>query len=128
MSKRRPKPNVAEYQMVRALDKLAEFDEFCDDILPLLREAVKGNVSAEELQNHPKIKAALVARQLSIGLKEKDAGKALAAIKDIRDRIDGKAVERKDIKMSLENAKDEELEARLKTLMAETDLDEDSVH
>lgn len=116
--------------MVRALDTLAAYEEYTTEVLPLLRKAISEGWDASTIENHPTVRAALVARQLSIGLTGKPS-EALAAIKDSRDRLDGKAVERKDVKLSLENAPDEEIDAKLKTLLAESELvttDDETTH
>lgn len=124
---KRPRSNRNEDWLVRSLDDLAAFDSFSQEILPWLRDALKGGLTKEEIQKHPKIQAALVARQVSMALTDKDSGKALAAIKDLRDRDEGRAVERKKIEHSMEQAPDEALDARLKSLLGEED-EEDSVH
>ncbi len=123
-----PRPNYHEDRMARALDQLAEYDSFTSEIAPLLRKAIKEGWSAERLKTDPRIKTLLLARQISIGLMEKNSAAALSAIKDLIDRSEGKPVERKDIKMSLEAAPDEEIDAKLKQLLNSTDsVDSDTV-
>lgn len=131
MSKRRPRGNSAESAMVRALDTLADYDQYTTEVLPVLRKAIAEGWEASKIEAHPLVKAALVARKLSIALSDKNPAVALTAIKDTLDRIEGKAVERKDIKLNLESASDEELDARLKSLMvdeAETASDDETAH
>lgn len=124
MSKRRPRSNSVENAMVRSLDTLAAYDEYTTEVLPLLRKAIEEGWTDQQIESHPQIRAALVARQLSIALKEQDSGKALAAIKDSRDRHEGRAIERRDVKLSLENAPDDQLDAKLKALLGETSLED----
>ncbi len=124
---KRPRSNKVEHRMARALDDLAEFDTYTSDLLPFLREALRKGLTKDEIESDPRVQAALVARQVMMGLMDKDAGKALAAIKDLRDRQEGKAIERKEVKHSLEAAPDEQLDARLKTLLADDAGDEDTL-
>jgi hypothetical protein len=126
MSKKSPKSNYQENAMVRALDHLAEFEAFQDEIAPALRGAVKAGKTPDEI--FKLCLAHLAARQATIALTEKDPAKALAAIKDILDRTSGKATEKKEVKLSLENAPEEQLDAKLKTLLAESSFDEDTTH
>lgn len=114
---RRPRTNHVEEAMARSLDQLAEFQEFTDDVLPLLRRAITEKWTKEQIESDPRIQALLVARQMTIGLTDKDPKAALAAIRDIRDRKDGKPVERKEIRTKIEEADDDAIDARLKTLL-----------
>lgn len=110
--------------MVGALDKLAEYESFCDDILPILRRAIKEKWSKEKIQSDPTIQAILVAKQITVAVTERDSAKALAAIKDVRDREEGKAVERREVKHQLQDLPDEQLDALLQSKLKEADEDE----
>lgn len=125
---RRPRSNRIEYQMVSALDRLAEFESFEEEVLPILRKAIKDGWSAERIENDPKLKALMVARQMTIALREKDSSKALAAIKDTRDRREGKAKERLEIENKYAKLKDEELDALLASELTDLDTDPDEAH
>ena len=126
---RRPRSNATENRMVRALDTLAQYDEFCDEVMPLLRKAIQEGWTAEELENDARIQALLVARQLSIALSDKDASKALAAIRDARDRSTGKPTEKVEVTRKLEKLPDDQLDARLKSLLAtDGEQDDDELH
>jgi hypothetical protein len=125
--RRSPKPNSAEHNMTCSLDALAEFQDFQDDVLKFLRRALAEGKSRDEIEKHPKVQALLAARQVTMALTEQDAGKALAAIKDLRDRTEGRAVERKEIRTRIEEAPDEALDARLKTLLGQESDDSDDV-
>jgi hypothetical protein len=115
-NRRRPRSNTTEHRLIRNIDALADFDDFNSDILPILRKAMKEGWTAKQMESDPRVQAALVARQLSIALQEKDAGKSLAAIKDLRDRLEGKAKESKELKLSYEQLSDQELDAKLASL------------
>jgi hypothetical protein len=122
--RRRPIPNSTEHNAARALDALAEFQDFKDDVLDFLRIALKEGKGRDEIEKHPKVQALLAARQVTMALTEQDAAKALAAIKDLRDRTEGRAIERKEIRTKIEEAPDEALDARLKTLLGQEDADD----
>lgn len=118
MAKRHPKANKQEAIMAAALDERAAFEDFKESLLPFLRDALKKGWTAEQIQNHPKLQSALMARQMSIALNDKDTSKALAAIKDIRDRTEGKARERLEVTSKLDRTPDEQLDALIKSKLA----------
>lgn len=121
MAKRRV--TVINNRIGRSLDALASFEEYTTEVLPLLKKAIAEGWTAEQMQSDPKIQAALVARQLSIALKEGDTSKALQAIIDIRNRTTGRPTEKKELKVEYEKLSDEELDAKLRSL---TDEETDS--
>lgn len=121
MSKR-PRPNSIEDKMTDALDELAAYEQYRTEILPELREALSRGATAEEIS--AKYAAVAAARVASIAAKEADSGKALAAAKDLLDRVQGKAKERTEVKHKFENLKDEQLDSLLLSQLGE--LDEDS--
>lgn len=124
---KRPRPNTTEDRMARSLDKLASYEEFAEGVLPRLRQLISQGLSAEQIEKDPQIQALLVARQLSIAFTDPDSARALSAIKDARDRTSGKAVERKEVKHQMADAPDEQLDARLKTLLGESSNDDDTL-
>lgn len=115
---KRPKSNRHEHLIAAALDERAAFEDFKDSVLPFLRKCLENGMTAEEIQAHPKLQAAMLARQMSIALKEVDSGKALAAIKDMRDRSEGKARERLEVTSKLERTPDDQLNALIKSKLA----------
>lgn len=98
-------------------EKLA-FDEFKENIAPQLRKMLAGGASSKDIMRAFENYAA--ARTVTIALTEEDTGKALAAIKDIMDRTQGKAVERKKLEHSMADLSEHELDALL--LAEEDDL------
>ena len=125
--KKRPTRNRQEDKTVRSLDHLADFEEFSTSILPVLRQDIKDGMTAEQLRK--KYEALVEARTISIAFSAEDPGKALAAAKDVKDRASGKAREVKDIHHHMEDLPEEEIDALLKTKMAELGIkDEDSLH
>jgi hypothetical protein len=70
--------------------------------------------------------AAVAARMLTIALKEPDAARALTAMKDVLDRAQGKAVEKREVKMELEGLSDSDLDARLSELASDDSPSDES--
>jgi flagellar biosynthesis chaperone FliJ len=114
-----PRGNSVEHRMCRALDELAEFEKFQDEILPELRADLKRGMSAEQI--YAKYQAVVAARSVTIAVKEADSGKALTAAKDILDRCQGKAKERQEVEHKLSRLKDEELDSLIMSEMANVD-------
>lgn len=127
MAKKHRSGEPADYARAKALDDLAEFEEFKQSILPALRlELTKGS-SAEDI--YKKFEAHAAARGITIAMTETDSGKALSAIKDILDRVGGKAKERSEVTHRLTNAPEEQLDALIRSkLEAVSDSDEEEVH
>lgn len=118
---KRPRSNTVERRMVNALDQLSAFEEFQSEIAPALRAAVKAGKSPEEI--YDMALAAAAARLVTIGLTSKKPNEALPALKDILDRAKGKAIEKREVKLELERASDEDLDIKLKALMGQEDTD-----
>ena len=110
--------------MAVALDELAEFERFKDDILPILRKAIQEGWSAEKILSHPKLEAMMAARQVTMAIMGKDDGRAHAAIEAALNRSKGKPTEKKEIKHQLEKLDDSELDALLQTQLAEVSDDD----
>lgn len=117
---RQRRSNSGDHKMARALDDLAEFESYQREILPVLQLAIKEGWTAEKILSHPKAQALLAARQLTIGIMDKDSGKALAAIKDAMDRTIGKPTEKQEISHKLQNLGDNELDALLETALRDS--------
>lgn len=98
-----------ETERVRNLDELALYDEMTVGVLGALKKDLAAGMSAEEIM--AKYANLAAARITSIAATEADSGKALAAAKDILDRVKGKAVERKQIHHKLENVDEKQIDA-----------------
>ena len=121
--RQRPSSNHQERHTVAALDRLAAFEQFQDEILPALRQDLAAGKTAEKL--YKKYAALAAARSISVALGEADSGKAISAIKDILDRDQGRAIERKQAEHKFSKLPDKELDAFLLTQMNEMEpLDE----
>ena len=116
-------PGIVERRMIDGLTDLAEFEEYCQLVLPALRKDIKEGKSAEEI--YSKYASMAAARGISIALTEPDSGKALSALRDILDRTKGKAVERVQVQHRFQNLKEEELDALLISRAREVEEPED---
>jgi hypothetical protein len=118
---KKPKNNNRQLrQQAQLHDDLAEFEEFRREILPMLRKDIEAGMSAEDM--YAKYQAHAAARGITIAMTAADEGKALAAVKDILDRSQGRAIERKENVHRFDKLSDEELDAMLLTEMDEKDV------
>lgn len=120
-----------ETKIVNAIDDLREFHKFREEILPQLRKALLRGDDADTIYKN--FQAYAAARAVSIAAQEVDSGKALAAIKDILDRTQGRAKERSEVTHKLSSLPEEQLDAillsKLKgTNTEENDDDKDTKH
>jgi hypothetical protein len=126
---KRNKQRRAEYQKEQQLDKLAAFQEFEAEVLPMLRKLLLTGADSSKMREE--MAPFLTAKLLSLAVTEKDAGKALALIKDQLDRTEGKAKERVETEHKFSKLKDEELDALLESRLKENedlaDEDEENV-
>lgn len=123
---KRPRENKTEHNMARSLDQLAAFERYQAEVGDLLREAVEKGWSPEQMRKHPRIQALLEARKITIALTDPDSSRALAAIKDHSDRIEGKSVERRENVHKYEKLDDEALDSLVLSEMAS--MAEDETH
>ena len=99
------------------IDDLAEFETFQHEILPALRKDIESGMPYREMER--KYLGLAAARKITIALREPDSSKALAAIKDMQDRADGKPTEHRVNTHKFQALPDEELDAVLKSEIAE---------
>jgi hypothetical protein len=121
MAKKTPRRNHAEAALVSALDKRAITDDISQLILPILRQAMLEKWEPSKIRTHPMIQCLLEAKKITIALQDPDAGKSLAAIRDVNDRVDGKPVERREQTHKYEKLRTEELDALLLSESASLD-------
>ena len=123
-----PRSNKQESKMVRNLDRLAQFERYQTEIGSILREAIEKGWTPEQMRKNPKIMALIEARKLTIALTDPDSSRALAAIKDTLDRVEGRAKERSEVEHRFGNLKEAELDALLLSQMAELETDPEETH
>lgn len=105
----------------RSLDELAIQDEMWSGVLQSVRDDVRKGASAEELLS--KYAQLAAARVVTIAATDADSGRALSAAKDILDRSQGKAVERKQIHHKLDKVDEQQLDAILLTEIEALEVD-----
>lgn len=101
----------AEELMVETLDAINDFQEYRSSMIPELRKALEGGAAPKHILGLAKSYAA--ARLAHIVATETDPARALAAIKDLLDRTEGKAIERKDVRHRLDQVDEREVDALL---------------
>lgn len=99
-------------RMCRSVDTLAQMEALQDYIDPEILKDLANGATADELRK--KYHAKITARQITIALKGKD-DKAINAIKDLTDRTEGRATEKKEFVHRLEKLDDNQLNAMLLT-------------
>lgn len=107
------KMRTVEHKMEKLIGELRAFEQFKEEVLPMLREDLAAGLDPEELRK--KYAALAEARVITIALSDPDSGKALAAAKDLRDRAEGRAVERREVKHDLSELDDSQLEALIES-------------
>lgn len=120
-STRAPKVQTQENSLVEAIDQLAIFEEFKASLLPKLQEALLSGKPPKEILEMSRAYAA--ARIASMAALEQNPALALAASKDLLDRTEGKATERKELVHRLGKMRDEELDAMVLSALADGDDD-----
>lgn len=109
---RRKSGSPEENDMLNLIENLMAFDEFRKELLPALQQDAIDGVPPEKLRE--KYQSYLTARLIQIGLVGKD-GDALAAIRDISDRAEGKPAQTNVHINKYEQLPDEQLDAALKS-------------
>lgn len=102
-----------ERAILGRMDDLSEFEEFRAEVLPQLRKMMYRNASAKEIAEFAR--ARMLARATTIALTSEDEKTALAAVREVLDRGDGKSTETK--KIEVNKMSDEELDALIKAEM-----------
>lgn len=101
---------VEDQKMTSLINELTDFEDFRTQILPAIRRDLKAGLSPKELRE--KYAALVQARTITTAITSDD-GRAMAAAKDILDRQEGKATEKKEITHRYAEMKDQELDAIL---------------
>lgn len=97
---------------MKKLDQLAEFEEFCHEILPALRaDLVDDTLSAEDIAR--KYEKLGEARRITMIATSENESAVISAIKDLRDRVSGKPTETRDVTHKFDHLSDKELDSAL---------------
>lgn len=103
----------AEQRALKLHQDLQDFEEFQNETLKVLRNDIKKGLKAKDLRE--KYLALLQGKVLTQALTTEDAAQALAILKDLADRVEGKAKETKEVQHRMEKLSDKELDALLKS-------------
>jgi hypothetical protein len=112
-------------KMANQLDQLALFEEMQAELLPKLQKLIRQNASPEKI--YKEFAALAAARTVSVALTEEDSGKALAAVKEVLDRTQGKATEKVETTHKYSKLDDAELDNLLKSTLAGVELDDENL-
>jgi len=121
--RRRPHigPNNREQrQAAKLADAVSDFEEFRNGLLKAIRVDVKNKMSPKHLRE--KYAAILQGRMITDALTTEDVKEATAIAKDVIDRVEGKATERKEVTHKFKDLSDQELKSILES--EEADLKE----
>lgn len=99
--------------MVDMIADLAEFEEFQATTLKAIRQDIKKGLNGKALRD--KYAAIVQGRLLTIALTTEDEKTAAAIAKDVIDRSEGKATEKKEVTHKFSDMNDKELDAMLKS-------------
>jgi hypothetical protein len=112
----------AQSRIAKALDQLAQFEEFKEKILPALQRDLQDGLTPEQLREKysPIVQAAMI----STALTGKDEKARLAAQKDTLDRHEGRAKERIEAVHKLEKLPEEQIDSLLLSELKGVELDD----
>jgi hypothetical protein len=92
---------------------LAEFEEFRETMLKAIRKDIRTGMKAKALRE--KYAAILQGKLITDALTSEDVKTTAVIAKDVIDRVEGKATEKKEVTHKFKDLKDEELDAILKS-------------
>lgn len=103
--------------MTKALDDLAAYEDFKATTLKAIRMDIRKGLGAAELRK--KYAAVIQGRLITDALTTEDIKEASAIGKDVIDRVEGKATEKKEVTHKFADMKEDELDAILKSEIEE---------
>lgn len=118
--RRRVVENRVENARIQHIDGLTAYENFKHDFYPKLRKLLKDGVKAPDILKLAESVAA--ARLVMEATGNTDAKIAMAAAKDILDRVQGKAVEKREVTHQFSQLSDDELDSLLASKLAETEV------
>lgn len=117
--------NAMQEGQARALDTLADYEDFTSTFLPALQKDLRAHLSMDQILK--KYEPVIAARLVQLGVTA-DGSVALGALKEILDRTQGKAVQKQEHTHKLARLKDEELDAMLASKLAKSGVIETTGH
>ncbi len=94
-------------------EDLAEFEQYKADVLKSIRKDIRNKLSARQIRE--KYLAILQGRLITDALTTEDVKEATTIIKDVADRVEGKATEKKEVTHRFSGMSDKELDAILQS-------------
>lgn len=105
--------NRVTHRMAGIADDLSEFEEFKRTTLKAIRKDIKNGMSAAKIRE--KYLAILQGRLITDALTTDNTGLAQAIVKDVADRVEGRATEKKEVTHRFKDMSEKELDAVLKS-------------
>jgi hypothetical protein len=109
--------NPDERKRIKDLDEATRLAAFRENLSDSIKRDLEKGLDAEQLMS--KYESMAVARLITILQTEPDSGKALGAVKELLDRIQGKPTQKQEVKHQYEKLQDDELDAVLNTMLDE---------
>lgn len=117
--------NEIQNTRVRNIEDLALYDDMLQGVLGSVKKDLAAGLTGTEIL--AKYSSLASARIISIAAMEADSGKALAAAKDILDRVHGKAKEVKDVTHRLAQIDEKQIDAILISEISALEVDDDEL-
>jgi hypothetical protein len=108
---------LSKFHKSKLASQLADFESFREELIPMLRRDVLDGMEPAKMRE--KYAALIQARQIMTAISSPDESKAQAAGNSVLDRVEGKATEKREVKHTFENLKEEELDAILSSEIEE---------
>ena len=121
MSRRRYTGHKEENEAIRGLDTKAEYEKFKELVRSVQKDVLAGMNADEIFKKYEPLAAATLVSQML------DPKAAVAAAEKVLDRSRGKPTQHTENVHKLEKLSDEELTALLKSQMAETQEDDETI-
>lgn len=114
---RKTKKNLTSYAAEMKASTLHQqiiaFEDYTTHILPAIKQDLKAGLTPKQLRE--KYAALVQARTISDAILTQNEGHAASVSKDILDRVEGKATEKKEVTHRFSEMSDKELDAVLKS-------------
>lgn len=115
--KKSPPKSDTLTEVEQNVENLQAYDRFQTEVSPELRKMLAAGASSKDIMK--KFSSFAAARLMTIAMASGDEKSAIIAARDILDRVEGRATETKRLEHSLAAADDRDLDALLKSEMAE---------
>lgn len=110
---RQKNSHAAEMKQDKLHSAIADYEEFKQTILPAIQKDLKAGFNAKQIRE--KYAAILQAKMITNAMTTFDVKDSTAISKDVIDRVEGKATEKKEVSHRFADMSDKELDAVLKS-------------